>query len=169
VLSNQQGVFHTPITPLNRKGEKVEFQQVQTGTDLLENLSTTLRKWQKKYKRITIIQKDEEKSEILTRHLNDKYSDLDIKYIGLDQDLTDQPISVISSYNSKGMEFDAVILVNVNAENFPMDELHARLLYVMLTRAQQEIKIFFRDIPSPLLEGIVEQVPETVSVYDDVF
>jgi len=166
VLSNQQGVFHTPITPLNRKGEKVDFQQVQTRTDLL---SITLRKWQNTYKRIAIIQKDEEKSEILTRHLNDKYSDLDIKYIGLDQDLTDQPISVISSYNSKGMEFDAVILVNVNAENFRMDELHTRLLYVMLTRAQQEIKIFFRDIPSPLLEGIVEQVPETVSVYDDVF
>ncbi|GAB6890065.1 ATP-binding domain-containing protein [Geobacillus stearothermophilus] len=62
----------------------------------------------------------------------------------------------MSICHSKGMEFDAVMLVNVNGEHFPNDDLHARLLYVLVTRAQHELKIFrywkgsFSQQPNPL-------------------
>lgn len=66
------------------------------------------------------------------------------------------------------MEFDAVILVNVSTENFPKDELHARLLYVLLTRAQQEVKVSYQDTPSALLEGFITETPKAVSAFDDI-
>lgn len=66
------------------------------------------------------------------------------------------------------MEFDAVIIVNANEDNFPKDELHARLMYVLLTRAQQEVKVFYQDSLSPLLEGIVQEKPKVSMEFDDI-
>lgn len=77
-------------------------------------------------------------------------------------------VSVLASYYSKGMEFDAVIIVNANGESFPNDDLHARLLYVLLTRAQQEVKLFYRDIPSPLLDGFSSVHPKVTYEFDDI-
>ncbi|KFX33211.1 hypothetical protein GT94_12770 [Geobacillus stearothermophilus] len=66
------------------------------------------------------------------------------------------------------MEFDAVMLANVNGEHFPNDDLHARLLYVLVTRAQHELKIFYQHEPSPLLEGLVQPTAKSASKFDDI-
>ncbi|WP_394578762.1 HelD family protein [Cytobacillus firmus] len=167
VLSNQKGILHTPITPLNRSGETVKFEEVRSGADLLDNIVTTLKQWKKKYKRIAIIHKDESKAKRLTQYLSEKYSQ-DIVYVSPDEVIVNKSISVITSYHSKGMEFDAVILCNVNEESFPKDEFHARLLYVLLTRAQQEVKVFYQDIPSELMEGLIQKPIKKKTIYDDI-
>jgi DNA helicase II / ATP-dependent DNA helicase PcrA len=167
VLSNQKGILHTPITPLNRSGEAVKFEKVRSGADLLDNMVTTLKQWKKKYKRIAIIHKDESKAKKLAQYLSEKYSQ-DIVYVSPDEAIVNKSISVIASYHSKGMEFDAVILCNVNEESFPKDDFHARLLYVLLTRAQHEAKVFYQDTPSELLEGLIQGPLKKESVYDDI-
>ena len=167
VLMNQSGMPQAPITPLNRSGEPLQFVQVQSGKHLLDNIVLTLKEWKKKYKRIAIIHKDEKKAIKLAQYLKKEYN-RNIDYISPEQELANKPISVLASYYCKGMEFDAVILANINADSFPKDDLHARLLYVLLTRAQQEVKVFYQDTPSPLLEGFVEAVPKATSAFDDI-
>ncbi len=44
-------------------------------------------------------------------------------------------VSVLPVYLAKGLEFDAVLLTNVNGVNYPKDPLHTKLLYVGCTRA----------------------------------
>lgn len=103
----------------------------------------------------------------LAQYLKQEYKS-DVVYISPDQEVAKQSISVLTSYYSKGMEFDAVILVNVNEESFPKDDLHARLLYVLVTRAQQELRVFYQNTPSPLLEGLIQSAPKVVSKFDDI-
>ena len=167
VLMNQNGVFHKPISPLNRSGEQVNYEEVNSGKDLLDKIVLTIKQWKKKYKRIAIIHKDEQKAIKLAQYLKQEYK-RDVEYISPEEEIINKSISVLTSYYSKGMEFDAVILCNVNEESFPKDDLHARLLYVLLTRAQQEVKIFYQDNPSLLLEGLIKKVPVKTSKFDDI-
>ncbi|MCA1054308.1 ATP-binding domain-containing protein [Rossellomorea aquimaris] len=167
VLENHYGDSYYPIIPLNRSGPEASFNMVTSGRDLLERLVTTIESWKLKYKRIAVIHKDEKKAIGLADYLSNHFNQ-DAVYVNPDQEVKQGYVSVLSSYYSKGMEFDAVIVVNANEESFPKDELHARLLYVLLTRAQQEVKVFYRDTPSPLLEGLVVERPRVVSEFDDI-
>jgi DNA helicase II / ATP-dependent DNA helicase PcrA len=167
VLTNQFGMLHKPITPINRKGSDVIFSQVDSGKMLLDSIVTTIEEWKKRYKRIAIIHKDEQKAVKLAKYLKQEFN-RDVEYISPEQEVVNSSISVLSSYYSKGMEFDAVILVNVNEESFPSDDLHARLLYVLLTRAQHELRVFYQDTPSPLLDGLIKPARKPVSMFDDI-
>ncbi|MFD2681941.1 HelD family protein [Bacillus seohaeanensis] len=167
VLTNQHGDSYYPITPLNRSGPDVSLNKVMSGRDLLESLVTTIDRWKQKYKRIAVIHKDEKKAIGLADYLRNHFNQ-DAVYVNPNQEVKQGYVSVLSSYYSKGMEFDAVIIANANAENFPKDELHARLLYVLLTRAQQEVKVFYQDTPSPLFDGMVTERPIVTSEFDDI-
>ncbi|MBD3107496.1 UvrD-helicase domain-containing protein [Bacillus sp. AGMB 02131] len=152
VLKKQKGVTFESINPLNRNGEPVSFKKVDNGDDLLDSIVATLREWSGKYKRVAVIHKDEQRAKKLAEDLKGELKEVpDVKYINPDQEVGNNTISVLASYHSKGMEFDGVILVNVDDKNFPLDNLHARLLYVLLTRAQQEVKAFYCKNPSPLI------------------
>ncbi|MFC4617141.1 HelD family protein [Camelliibacillus cellulosilyticus] len=67
------------------------------------------------------------------------------------QDRYEGGISVMPVYLSKGMEFDAVIIVDADQSSYPLDPEHAKLLYVACTRALHELWVFHNDTPSPLL------------------
>ena len=164
-LENLYGNKHVPITPLNRNGEGVKVTEFRNGAELIENTITVLNNWKDKYKRIAVIHNDEEKTKNFTSSIQKKFSE-DVVYITPDQFIQEHSISVLNSYHSKGMEFDAVLLVNVSEETFPNDTVHAKLLYVMLTRAQHELVIFYNGIPSPLLKGIIE---ERSLINDDIY
>ncbi|WP_159462038.1 HelD family protein [Salirhabdus sp. Marseille-P4669] len=166
VLLNQFS-DHQLITPINRSGPALEVEEVRNGQDLLQNIDSLINEWKSKYKRIAIIHKDEGRAKKLSEYLKKNYEN-DIVYVQPDSTIQEGFVSVLASYNSKGMEFDAVILVNVNEDSFPNDDLHARLLYVLLTRAQQQVKIFYQDTPSLLLDGVVERKPKLVSTFDDI-
>jgi DNA helicase-2/ATP-dependent DNA helicase PcrA len=165
VLTNQFNMRHQKITPINRSGKSVEYQKISDGEELLNQIRITIEDWRRQYKRIAIIHDNEKKAMKLAQFLRDDFLG-DVVYVSPDKNVQHEFISVITSYDSKGMEFDAVILANVNNSSFPKDDLHARLLYVLMTRAQKELKIFYQDTPSPLLEGLVEKQTRQVSKYD---
>lgn len=58
---------------------------------------------------------------------------------------------IITSYMTKGLEFDCSVIYNCNKENYKNVELDKKLLYVMLTRALHMEYIFFKDEVSELL------------------
>ena len=60
-------------------------------------------------------------------------------------------ISIVPSYLAKGLEFDSVILFNVNNEKYQNNSLDIKLLYVAITRAMSKLDIFYTGNISELL------------------
>lgn len=61
-------------------------------------------------------------------------------------------LSVMPAYLTKGLEFDAVIVADANAEAYQRIGRDAKLLYVACTRALHELVLFYTGQPSPLLD-----------------
>lgn len=60
-------------------------------------------------------------------------------------------IVLLPVYLAKGLEFDVVIIADADATTYPPDDLHARLLYVGLTRAAHQLYICWSGQITPLL------------------
>ncbi len=61
-------------------------------------------------------------------------------------------LSVMPVYLTKGLEFDAVIVADANAEAYRLSPRDAKLLYVACTRSLHELSVFYTGAPSPLLD-----------------
>jgi len=61
-------------------------------------------------------------------------------------------ISVVPIYLAKGLEFDAVLLIDVNNQNYSAAPQDAKLLYVGCTRALHYLTILYHGELSPLVE-----------------
>ena len=115
-------------TPVIRHGDKVEY----TNKDILELINEL----KEKYKTIAIITKDIEESLELYNKLSNK---VDVNLIDKNNINFDSNINILPSYLSKGLEFDAVIIVNKN--KFKNNILDLKLLYVSMTRALHKLII----------------------------
>jgi DNA helicase II / ATP-dependent DNA helicase PcrA len=62
-------------------------------------------------------------------------------------------ISVVPVYLTKGLEFDAVLLLDVNRNNYEETPESAKLLYVGCTRALHQLHVHYTEYASPLIEG----------------
>ncbi|UHA72797.1 HelD family protein [Paenibacillus sp. 481] len=69
-------------------------------------------------------------------------------------------VSVLPVYLSKGLEFDAVLLMDADAEHYPCDPLDAKLMYVGCTRALHELWVLRQADAelSPLIETNDEEI-----------
>jgi DNA helicase-2/ATP-dependent DNA helicase PcrA len=68
------------------------------------------------------------------------------------QDFSFRPgIDVTDVRQTKGLEFDIVILVEVNEESYPINDHARRLLHVAMTRGAHQLWVTYTGRPSPLL------------------
>lgn len=118
----------TKAVPVIRHGERVEYYS--------ENINKLLEKIKIKYKTIAIITKNMEDSINLYNELNSK----EISLITSDNLNYDYKITILPSYLSKGLEFDAVILLHESKYN-KNNILDMKLLYVSMTRALHKLYI----------------------------
>ena len=88
------------------------------------------------------------RSQQLLNALSEKYG-----WPVLDPDAGEYPsgIMLAPADSVKGLEFDAVIVLDADNENYPLRPLDARLLYVCLTRALHRMAVFYKDTPTELL------------------
>lgn len=143
------------ITPFSRSGPEVAFTNVVDGSDLFGKIMQTLDQWQGQYKRIAVIHKDAKRAKALHDLLKRHYYDVGLADVN--GSAGEAGITIVTSYDSKGMEFDAVIIPNANDATYDSSELHAKLLYVVATRAQKELVVLYQGRPSPLLGTPVEE------------
>ena len=54
--------------------------------------------------------------------------------------------------DTKGLEFDAVLLWNPTKEQYPQDNGHIKLLYVAATRALHELTVLYQDTLTDIIE-----------------
>jgi len=75
-----------------------------------------------------------------------------------DQDFSFRPgIDVTDVKQTKGLEFDIVILLEANQESYPDSDHARRLLHVAMTRAAHQLWVTYTGSPSPLLPATLQQ------------
>jgi len=125
--------------PVIRHGDEVKVIKEK---DSLKHIENRIKDFKNKgYKSIAIICKDEKEVNKYHAAFKDKIniSKLDENSSSYNGDVCVLPISL-----AKGLEFDAVIVTNVNNNNYNKDNiLDMKLLYVALTRALHELDVLY--------------------------
>ena len=99
------------------------------------------------YQNIAIICKDENEVNKLAKVLN---GNMNFNVIDLKSNVHNGNLFLVSSYLSKGLEFDAVIIWDVEKYN-PKSSIDMKLLYVAMTRALHHLDITYEnDVILPL-------------------
>lgn len=123
--------------PLVRNGEEVKEEKIYNDCELKDKIMITLKSLKEKgYESVGIICRTIEETRYIGRLLKDKIyinvmDNEDILYKGGEV--------VIPSYYAKGMEFDAVIIIDTK-ENDHYEE--DKLMYIMATRALHELYVY---------------------------
>lgn len=72
-------------------------------------------------------------------------------------------ITVLTPQLSKGLEFDSVIILDSQADQYEDDPLHIKLLYVAVTRALHELFIYHANKPTELIARIDTHLYEKIT------
>ncbi len=138
----------TEIKSFNRKGDEPEIytanDQLSYHNMIVSEMKSCLKMG---YQSIGLICKTEKKALFLYESLKDK---ADVQLIK-SESITDlQGVFIIPVYMSKGLEFDAVIICDADAETYYSQD-DKKLLYIACTRALHRLNLFCMGEASPLL------------------
>ncbi|QWH17996.1 DNA helicase UvrD [Bacillus mycoides] len=137
-------------TPVFRSGEDVKVIHVE---DQFAEIVKTLQHLQNEdVKTIAVIGRtDDECRDIYEKLTN---AGLTVNVIEANQSKYEGGISVVPVYLAKGLEFDAVLLIDVDGEHYKNTKHDAKLLYVGCTRSLHDLWIFYSGEVSPLIKGL---------------
>ncbi len=128
-----------PIEPIIRHGREVEIRECADHEHVLRDAVEILKGWQAEgLDTVAVICRDEAGAARTAAELGAR-----VKVEESDLDLAEfkQGIMVLPVSYTKGLEFDAVLLFEPTAAQYPKDDGHAKLLYVAATRALHELTI----------------------------
>lgn len=144
-----------PVEPIIRHGKEVEVMQLPTKRELYEETARRCRAWQKQgLNTIAIICRTPEKAELVARQLGRL---IPVCESNLEKAVFSDGIMVLPVVYTKGLEFDAVLIFDPDKEEYPVDDGHAKLLYVTATRALHELCVLYREELTGL---IADPLPE---------
>jgi DNA helicase II / ATP-dependent DNA helicase PcrA len=158
---------------LRRHGELPKRANFSSRIERATYVAELVRNAQLRTNSIAIITKTVDESRLLAEELRAAGLPLIQIVDNREAQLPDTP-AVIPVYLTKGLEFDTTIIADADDNNYPADELHARLLYVALTRAVHQLHIcwigevspFLGETPhlilEPALNGHLEYAPMTI-------
>jgi len=144
------------MIPLNRPGKKVATHQCDSEEDLaLAVINAIQAELVDGRKTIAVICKSAFECQHLADLLNNTgFSDFTL---ALSRDSNYQEGAVLlPSYLAKGLEFDSTIVAD--SQNYALDDLSVRLLFVAITRAAHSLHVCWLGTPSPLLDESIERV-----------
>lgn len=142
--------------PVFRSGESVKM--ISTNDPFQSVLSTVKTMQEQQVKTIAIVGRTEEEC----REIYDKLTEAGIptNIIEAKQSKYEGGISVVPVYLAKGLEFDAVLLIDVDEDHYKQTKQDAKLLYVGCTRALHDLRIFYSGTCSPLIQQIPRELYE---------
>lgn len=137
-------------TPVFRSGEDVKV--IPAEDQFTEVLKTLQHLQTEDVKTIAVIGRtDDECRDIYEKLTN---AELTVNVIEADQSKYEGGISVVPVYLAKGLEFDAVLLIDVDEEHYKNTKHDAKLLYVGCTRSLHDLWIFHSGEASPLIKEL---------------
>jgi len=142
----------TLAEPVLRSGDKPYIIGKKSEKEIVEDIARRVKELkQEGHKSIAVICKTSEESMAVHKVLKELIDD-EVHLITDKDTLYNGGVVVISTYLSKGLEFDAVIIHNCSDKQYIADELHIKLLYVSITRPLHKLFIYYKDKPSVLLD-----------------
>lgn len=150
-----QFLDQTPnLTSFNRPGDMPSFTLASSTEEWIHNLQSEINACvRKEYQSICLLVKSAESANRLYDLLSEKADELPLTpklvSIKMDTDLTG--LLVMPSYLSKGLEFDAILICDVDAVTYCTED-DKKLLYVSCTRALHRLSLFSVGDKSPLVK-----------------
>ncbi|WP_088068908.1 HelD family protein [Gottfriedia luciferensis] len=138
--------------PVFRSGETVKLIEVKQTNRIQTIIHSVEQLQKKKMDTIAIIGRTEDECEMLYNALSE--AGLSATFIHAKQRKYEGGISVVPVYLSKGLEFDAVLLVDVDDMHYKETKQDAKLLYVGCTRALHNLLVLYTGTKSPLIHNI---------------
>ncbi len=139
---------------VSRTGEPVDLL-VTTKQNCVSQLLALVQSFQAKgYKSIGIVTKNN----AIARDLHSKVSVVNeqINLIDDNIDAYDNKVCIISAFNSKGLEFDAVIIID--SEKYYSTDIDRHIMYVASTRALHKLCVLSIDESSSFIKEIKEKL-----------
>ncbi|HHT7140355.1 TPA: HelD family protein [Bacillus cereus] len=134
--------------PVFRSGEEVKV--IHTEDQFTEILKTLKQLQNADVKTIAVIGRTDDECRNMYEKLTN--AGLTVNVIEADQSKYEGGISVVPVYLAKGLEFDAVLLIDVDEEHYKNTKHDAKLLYVGCTRSLHDLWIFHSGEASPLIK-----------------
>ncbi|MEI3893570.1 MULTISPECIES: 3'-5' exonuclease [Bacillus] len=135
-------------TPVFRSGEEVKV--IHTEDQFTEIVKTLKQLQNADVKTIAVIGRTDDECRDMYEKLTNE--GLSVNVIEADQSKYKGGISVVPVYLAKGLEFDAVLLIDVDEEHYKNTKHDAKLLYVGCTRSLHDLWIFHSGEASPLIK-----------------
>ena len=150
---------------VSRKGEDLTITDTSNMKDIDQIIFQLYELLRAQYKTIAIICKDDTETKKVYNLL--KNNEIDINIVTEQDESYKEGIIVLSSYLSKGLEFDAVIIFNANNINYGDNCIDQRLLYIAITRAMHRLYINYNGQITSSLRSIEAKLSNKILVRDD--
>lgn len=138
-----------PVEPIIRHGSPVRVQQLSNHKALIKEAADTCKGWQAKgLDTIAIVCRNKVQAAKTAAELKEYVKILESD---MEKAVFGNGIMVLPVEYTKGLEFDAVLILNPIKEAYPEDDGHARLLYVAATRGLHELCILHTGNPTELI------------------
>ncbi|OPA77728.1 DNA helicase UvrD [Paenibacillus selenitireducens] len=147
----ERGV-HTDLlaVPVFRSGQQVQVLE-KTSVEQLQVIQDAIQQFeQSEYNTTALLTRTLEEARTLYQTLLDQ--GLNVNLIDGSQNEYQGGISVLPVYLSKGLEFDAVLLMDADAYHYREGAMDAKLLYVGCTRALHELWILYHGELTPFIQ-----------------
>ena len=127
--------------PVVRHGAEPDLREFSQEADLMLQLAKQLNTLKKdNHKSIAVIGKSMDECQHIKKLLN-KHGISDIPILTGDEDIYTAGVMIVPAYLAKGLEFDAVLIINMK-ESYKNNELDTKLLYVAMTRAMHRLFVY---------------------------
>lgn len=147
-----------PVEPIIRHGNPVQVKQVFGRRNLISEAAGVCKGWQLKgLDTIAVICRDQESALAAAKELSEY---VDLMESNLEKAVFGNGIMVLPVEYTKGLEFDAVLILNPTREDYPVEDGHAKLLYVAATRALHELSVIHTGNLTGLIADPVPQRQE---------
>ena len=145
--------------PVIRHGLKPQVKSFDSPQKLMGQVENQIPKLEKEgFHSIAVIGKTSDECLLIKKYLS-KSKKIHAHLIKDNDTEYDAGVVIVPSYLAKGLEFDVVIIVNLE-EEYLKSELDIKLLYVAMTRPMHRLYVFYQKGTVPLLNGIDKKLYE---------
>lgn len=145
----------TDVESVNRSGPLPSITRIEKMPDMLPTLVHTIENIHKEgWRSIAVICKNTYQAKTV---FSDLKAHIDLSLVIDEDDTFHQGIVVIPSYLAKGLEFDAVLVINADIINYSLEE-ERYILYTICTRTLHHLSLFYFGHISSFLSGMDESL-----------
>lgn len=144
------------VEPVVRRGNKPLLYLYENEEELQQKIQRTLKMIEHDgYKSIALIGKTEKESKALYKLLHKKI-ERPTQLLKENEAIKKGHLVSVPSYLSKGLEFDAVLIVSL-VESYRLEEIDIKLLYVAMTRPMHRLYLFAQEKEDVLMNKVDSQ------------